>query len=295
MKVTNLIKILYRTLFVAFFVTAYSASLVAQDEIPTAKEQEREEFELKVALKPLLVDVLKNQYVDLSINILYVKQQKPIIAKDAKFKKFKLPGFGSYVTISRKPDDISGFRNTYSRFRSLTLLINEPISANTEQTLTELLKEKTDLDLGKTDSFSVVVVPLALGAEEDKDELSAEKRKLREDRKKDLEKRGKLAKMFPELTFPPKKLDPRQEAESAKHLIGSRDAFFENNLTLALNEVIEALSINPYSPKNYEMLGSIYYRLKWNDQALSNWEKALVLNPENKKLTKYIAKVKNQL
>ena len=295
MKRINLSSILFQTLLLSILVAVFSTPLFAQDDIPTLKEQEREEFALKQALKPLLVDVLKNQYVDISINILYVKQQKPILSKDAKFKKFKLPGFGSYVTISRKPDDISGFRNTFSRFRNITLLINEPISVSTEQTLTELLKDKTELDLGGKDSFDVMVVSLALGAEDDHEEISDEKEKLREKRKKEIENKDLVAKMFPELTFPPKRLDPRQEAESLKHLISSREAFFNNDLTMALNEVIEALGINPYSSKNYEMLGSIYYRLKWKDQALTNWEKALVLNPENKKLTKYIAKVKNEL
>jgi len=62
-----------------------------------------------------------------------------------------------------------------------------------------------------------------------------------------------------------------------------------------LNEVIEAININPYASKSYEMLGSIYYRLKWYNLALNNWEKALALDPENRKLSKYIEKAKREL
>ena len=283
-------------------------NLSARDTAPDPLELQKEEYLLKQRLKPILIDVLKDEYVALSINVIYVLQHEPIVSQKAHIKRLKLPGFGTQVTITNGPNDISGYIDRYVRYRALNLMVASRLSPSLEQSLSRMLKEKEDLNLGGKDTFHIHVV-----AEEEekgiptdttlkeavkKDEEKKKKKevdKLIDDiDKKREEKKERFAKLFPDSKKPAEPVDPRKEAESTKHLILSREAFYKNDLNTALNEVIAAIDINPYSSKSYEMLGSIYFRLKWNKLALENWEKALALDPDNEKLSKYIARVKKE-
>jgi tetratricopeptide (TPR) repeat protein len=169
------------------------------------------------------------------------------------------------------------------------------------------LRDKAKLDIGRKDIFKILVIAdeREIGIENtpvNPDEKRTNKghtnkidtlvRKLGNERK---EKRKRLTQLFPDLKQPIGQIDPRKEAESSKHLILSRKAYYNNDLNTALNEVIESINVNPYASKSYEMLGSIYYRLKWRNLALNNWEKALALDPDNKKLNKFIDKIKTEL
>lgn len=269
-------------------------------------EKQQEEYRLKKKLEPVLIDVLKKQYVALSVNIQYVMQHEPIINPGSTVEQFSLPGFGSKVTVSNKPGEIAGFINRYIRYRTLVLLVTTKLSPTLEESIEKLLREKSALDLGSKDILIIEEVAAIRKdkesdaasniekekAEERKDKIDNLFQKIDKERK---EQKDRVRKLFPELDAPPESIDPVKEAKSSQHLINSRNAYFKNDLNKALNEVIEAISINPYSPKSYEMLGSIYYRLKWKNLALSNWLKALALDPDNKKLSTYIDKVKREL
>lgn len=279
----------------------------ALDTAPDPIERQREEYRLKQHLKKILIDILKEEYVALSVNVLYVLQHDPIVSKKSKIKRLKLPGFGTQVTITNGENQISGYLDKYIRYRNLILMVRNRLSPYAEESLYKLLKEQEDLDLMGKDSFRILVVAEERekppGVKKDEAyEKDQERRKkdqfnqlLSDIDKKRTEQKERLAKLFPDLEQPFEIINPQKEAESSQHLILSRKAFYNNDLNLALNEVIEAINVNPYSPKSFEMLGSIYYRLKWNKLALDNWEKALALDPENKKLGKFIAKVKKEL
>jgi tetratricopeptide (TPR) repeat protein len=191
-----------------------------------------------------------------------------------------------------------------------------PLSPSVEQSLTHLLQEKMGLELEARDTFNIEVIApiqdiknrdnlLAHKTNEGEDPFdneTAEEKKEKEiddlidelDKDK-IQKQKRMERLFPGIDQKPEEIDPRKEAESSKHLILSRQAFFKNDLNAALNEVITAININPFSSKSYEMLGSIYYRLKWKNLALNNWTKALALDPDNRKLNMFIDKVKNEL
>ncbi|MDH5559463.1 MAG: hypothetical protein OEY59_01250 [Deltaproteobacteria bacterium] len=267
---------------------------------PGITQIQKEEFALKQKIRPVLLETLQGQFVDLAVTVLYIQQQNPILSNDANIRRYKLPGFEGHINIASKADEIKGYIENFKRYRSFTLLINSPLTVEAETNLQKLLKESADLELGVRDNFNILIVNA--DAEGITQEEKESKKKQNELDKlflklgKDKKERGeRLARLFPGLDHPPDQIDPRLEAESSKHLIQSRMSYFKNDLDLALNEVIEAININPYSSKSYEMLGSIYYRLKWHNLALSNWAKALALDPENKKLGKYINLVKNQL
>ena len=281
---------------------------IARDTAPDPVELQKEEYLLKQRLKPLLIDVLKDDYVSLSVNVIYVLQHEPIVSQKSKIRSLKLPGFGTQITIANGPNGISGYIDRYIRYRALNLLVASRLSPSLQQSLSRMLKEKEDLNLGGKDTFHIHVVadedekegPGEKTLQEVVEKDQAKKKKKEVDKliddidKKREEKKERVAKLFPDLKKPAEPVDPRKEAESTKHLILSREAFYKNDLNTALNEVISAIDINPYSSKSYEMLGSIYFRLKWNKLALENWEKALALDPDNEKLSKYIARVKKE-
>ncbi len=290
-------------------------SVLARDTEPSSIEVRREEFLLKQRIKPALVDVLKEEYLGLVINIRYVLLHDPIVSKKSKISQLKLPGFGTRVTITSDPNDIAGYIDKYIRYRYVTIITKTKQPEVIEESVAKMIKESEDMDFGGRDTISYFVLsdefkesPQGIEIveqgkvddepekidpkEEQKEKVDKIIKNLDEDRK---EKKERLAKLFPDLQQPSGPVDPRREAESSKHLILSKQAYYNNDLNAALNEVIEAININPYASKSYEMLGSIYYRLKWYNLAVNNWEKALALDPENTKLGRYIEKAKREL
>lgn len=288
---------------------------IARDSAPSSVEIRREEYLLKQRLRERLSDILKDEYLGMSVIIRYVLIHDPIVSNQSKITRLKLPGFGTQVTITNDPEDIAGYIDKYQRYRTLTVITKRRLPQSIEVSVANMLKENEDLEIGEKDTLSFLVIteegleikaPEVTLQEEEKEGEEEEKtpeekekekvdelvKKIDQDRK---EKKERLAKLFPELEQPIEPVDPRQEAESSKHLILSKKAYYNNDLNTALNEVIEAININPYASKSYEMLGSIYYRLKWYNLALNNWEKALALDPENRKLTKFIEKAKREL
>ena len=90
-----------------------------------------------------------------------------------------------------------------------------------------------------------------------------------------------------------------------KAVIGSSSDNATNSLTLG-NEAIQtkdynnavqdyqnAINANPNSAGAYQGLGTAYYYLGQKDQALSAFEKASQLDPNNTKLTAFVNKLKN--
>ncbi len=280
-------------ILVVIFCWVLTDNIFARDTAPSLAERRQEEFLLKKQLKPALMEVLKDQYLGMSITIRYVLQHDPIVSQKSKIKRLKLPGFGTQVTITNGPNDVSGYIDKYDRYRTVILIIKTRLSESVQESIARMLKENADIDIGGRDTFDILV--LANEKMDLKLDLS-DTEKIAEDKDRtEKEKKERLAQLFPELGQPIKPVDSRKEAESSKHLILSRKAYYNNDLNTALNEVIESININPYASKSYEMLGSIYYRLRWNNLALNNWEKALALDPDNKKLGKFISKVKNEL
>ena len=290
---------------------AFVATVFADDLAPSTVEVRREEFLLKQRLRPDLKEVLKDQYRGLSVHIRYVLVHDPIVSQKSKISRLRLPGFGTQVSIAHAPDDISGYIDKYMRYRTITLITQSQLSEAIASSIGKLVRDNENLELGGKDTLNFFVLAEEGGGagipelivqkeeklEEAKDKKDKEKvddlvEKLDKERK---EKKETLAKLFPELEQAGEPVDPRQEAESSKHLILSKKAYYNNDLNAALNEVIEAININPYASKSYEMLGSIYYRLKWYNLALNNWEKASALDPGNRKLNKFIQKAKSEL
>ena len=62
---------------------------------------------------------------------------------------------------------------------------------------------------------------------------------------------------------------------------------------LARDEMLAVIEIFP-TAINYSKLGSIYYQLQDTDEAIYHWEKALEIDPFNKKLKKFVNKIKGQ-
>jgi hypothetical protein len=278
--------------------------LEARDSAPTPEELRQEEFLLRKQLRPLLIDTLLDQFVDLSVGVRYVLHHEPIIADPSKVRHFILPGFGTQMTIADEKDAISGYVNTYQRYRMVTLVVRNRLFPSVEEGLRRMMSVEVDLNLDNRDQLNVLVLsgedrppvpeamPLDKEQQAQKEDVDKLIDKIDTERK---EQQDRLSRLFPDLQQPLEPIDSRREAEASKHLVLSKQAYHNNDLNQALNEVIEAININFYASKSYEMLGSIYYRLKWHNLALRNWEKALALDPDNRKLSRFIDKVKSEL
>lgn len=256
--------------------------------LPDQQQVRQEEEKLTEDLKPLLQKTLGKKFLGLSVHVRYIMQSDPISRGETDTRQIKLPGFDSYIRASQDRKTLAGYINKLERYRLLLILVDDGIVPSARRLLEYKLRQSGQLELGGKDALRYHALhmdsPLKNWTEDldQKDEESGlnedEKGPLAEAKKKKNRRKG-----------PP--VDPKKEAKSSLHLLNARQAYFHNDLNKALSEVIEAINITPNSPQNYEMLGSIYYRLNWKSLAYKNWQKSLELDPENKKLADYVARL----
>ena len=247
-------------------------SLWAQNMfMPTEQKVKEEERALHIKLLSTSRVRIPEQFVDIVVNVRYVKATAVPQDKSGLENKVKLPGFDGYINPSQDAlvkEVTLPASETVLRYRTLMLLVTQPLSPSVERELRSAVEKAAGWDEEGKDIFKIVPVGSSLAR--------AGKAQPEEEEEK--------------YAVP---VDPQLEAESAKHLLKARQAFFNNDLNLALTEVVESISISPNSAQNYAMLGSIYYRLNWKTMAIKNWKKSLELNPNNKKLKNYLERVKN--
>ncbi|MBU3914708.1 hypothetical protein KKA14_04165, partial [bacterium] len=151
-------KNLYFAILTSVFLIFSTVCVLARDTAPNDVELQQEEYALKIKLRTVLIDVLKDQYLGLSVNTRYVLQHNPIVSKQSKIQRLKLPGFGTQVTITNEANEISGYIDRYERYRSLILIIRTRLSPSAEESIARLLKEAGDIDIEGKDTFKFLVV-----------------------------------------------------------------------------------------------------------------------------------------
>ena len=86
-------------------------------------------------------------------------------------------------------------------------------------------------------------------------------------------------------------LSTQSLSDAIDSIKASDDYVRSGQFELARDEIMGVIEIFP-TAKNYSKLGSIFYRLGNMDEAIYHWDKALEIDPYNKKLKKFVDQVK---
>ena len=114
---------------------------------------------------------------------------------------------------------------------------------------------------------------------------------------KDNEKLRKLQKIIGEEIGVVEPSSPEMESMDPvkSKLLQALGLFYEGKFIEVIKMCGEALRLEPGNLTALERLGSAYYKLGQKREAKETWEKAYMLNPDNKVLKKFIDKIEKEL
>ena len=301
--------------------------------LPSEVAQANEEQELQKKLSAIFQELLGERFVNLVVNIRYIVKKIPLTKEKSDMEQIQLLGFDDFYWVPVKKKQTLGLVERLDVYRTYTLIVDAPTSSINRKVMNQQIQElvpDSDLDdkdilnlvsitqkIKRTDLIAQIREEILAEQERQKTDLLQQQEPLVEDRSKMPvdEQQEPLVEDVPSMPVdqpeeslvedvPSIPVDKPQESivassdmeqEVALYLLRARTAFFQNDLNQALQEITEALQVDPNSAIAYEMLGSIYYRLNWRGLALKNWEKSLALNPENRRLRSYYNQLKRKL
>lgn len=226
--------------------------------------------------------ILGDHLVEVSVHIGYVRMERETPAGQGP-ERVKLPGFNSYIVASegRAPEIVSEF----VRVRQVFVVADRDM-VGTPGALARELSASLGLDADRGDALRVITVnrPGAPALE-----MKAEAPDLPPDMTMtSLEELNEgLARVEPE---PPP--DPLKEAQSTLFLMKARSHYFSGDFQTALDQILQAIAVDPENAQAYAMLGSLYYAMNWKNLAIKYWQRSLEIDPSNREIEDLVTQIR---
>jgi hypothetical protein len=194
--------------------------------------------------------------------------------------RLKLPGFNNYIDSSgTKPEIVSEF----SRVRQAFVIVSDSARVQVESLARELAAQ-AGMDPAQGDTLRVIPVAMATAA----GQAAAPGR---------MEMPGGL-KMPDEPTAlarpETKPLTPKelQEPKSTSYLMQARRSYFAGDYQGSLEQILQAVTVDPGNAQAYAMLGSLYFAMNWKSLAVKYWQRSLELDPSNREIEDLISQIR---
>ena len=200
--------------------------------------------------------------------------------------RVKLPGFNNYIVSSqrRSPEIVSEF----ARVRQVFVIVSDQIRVRPESLARDLARQ-SGLDPAQGDSLRVIPVTVP-----------------------EREVAGPPEPPLPGVTQEPENGEaqpPAEEAELRKEqaavkplalaepkstafLMQARRRYFAGDFQGALEQILQAVTVNPNSAEAYSMLGSLYYAMNWRSLAIKYWERSLEIDPSNREIENLVTQMR---
>ena len=199
--------------------------------------------------------------------------------------RVKLPGFNNYIVSSqrRSPEIVSEF----ARVRQVFVIVSDQIRVRPESLARDLARQ-AGLDSSQGDSLRVipVTVPEREVAVQPEREppLPGMTQEPEDGEAQPLAKTGGEEAAVKPL--------PLAEPKSTAFLMQARRRYFAGDFQGALEQILQAVTVNPNSAEAYSMLGSLYYAMNWRSLAIKYWERSLEIDPSNREIENLVTQMR---
>jgi hypothetical protein len=195
--------------------------------------------------------------------------------------RLKLPGFNNYIDASgAKPEIVSEF----SRVREAFVIVSDAAKVQAESLARELAAQ-AGMDPAQGDTLRVVPVAMATGAAA---QGAAPAKMEMPGGPRAPEEPNALAR--PETKpLTPKEL---QEPKSTSYLMQARRSYFAGDYQGSLEQILQAVTVDPGNAQAYAMLGSLYFAMNWKSLAVKYWQRSLELDPSNREIEDLISQIR---
>ncbi|MDH4225869.1 MAG: hypothetical protein OEW12_09510 [Deltaproteobacteria bacterium] len=225
-------------------------------------------------------DIVGEELLDVIVHVGYLR----VGDKDQpeSMERLKLPGFDRYIVPPKGEGAKAEIFPEFARIRQVIVMVTKTLEGRKES-LARDITARSGLEPAKGDQLQVVAVerPQAEKGEEIAGKQD-EKPPLDEPPAEPPRKRQ----------WKPGTADMYAESRSAAHLIRARKSYFRGDFSAALDQILQAISIEPNNSQAYSMLGSMYYAMKWKSLAVKYWEKSMELDPQNRELEELLTRIR---
>jgi hypothetical protein len=222
--------------------------------------------------------LLGENLADVIVHIGYVRSAHAGAA--AVPDRIKLPGFNNFIVPSgERPEIVSEF----SRVRQVFVIVSDSAKVQAEALERELMTQ-AGFDSAQGDTLRVIPVAMAAAA----GEAPAKPAPQLPGGIQMPEEPTALAR--PETRpLTPKEL---QEPQSTAYLLQARRSYFAGDYQGALEQILQAVTVDPGNAQAYAMLGSLYYAMNWKSLAVKYWQRSLELDPSNREIEDLISQIR---
>jgi hypothetical protein len=222
--------------------------------------------------------VLGDNLAEVIVHIGYVRSA-PAGGTNAP-NRLKLPGFNNYIDASgTKPEIVSEF----SRVRQAFVIVSDAAKVQPES-LSRELAAQAGMDPAQGDTLRVISVAMATAAGREAAPGKAE-----------LPGGFKLPEEPNALARPetkPLTSKELQEPKSTSYLMQARRSYFSGDYQGSLDQILQAITVDPGNAQAYSMLGSLYYAMNWKSLAVKYWQRSLELDPSNREIEDLISQIR---
>jgi hypothetical protein len=220
--------------------------------------------------------------IDVFVHIGYVRMERRGAAGMP--DRIKLPGFNNYIVSSggEQPEIVSEF----TRVRQAFAMVSDQAKIEPDALARELAGQ-TGMNPAQGDTLSVVLVHVPAQAAEGKE--AGEARAAAKPEQPGPPGMPSMAAQAPsERPVTPEEL---KEPQSTAHLMQARRRYFTGDYQGALEEILQAITVEPNNAQAYAMLGSLYYAMNWKSLAVKYWQRSLELDPTNREIEDLITQI----
>ena len=219
--------------------------------------------------------------IDVVVHIGYVRLERRDQPQTQ--DRVKLPGFNNFIVSSgaQQPEIVSEF----TRVRQVFVMVSENARIQPESLGNEL-GGQLGMDPAQGDTLRVIQVNAA-GGPGGEGTPSEPKMPAMEP----MPGEPKTAAKPPVKPLTPEEL---KEPKSTAHLMQARRRYFAGDYQGSLDEILQAITIDPDNAQAYGMLGSLYYAMNWKSLAVKYWQRSLELDPTNREIEDLVTKIRVQ-
>lgn len=253
--------------------------LAAEWTVPPGINVASQESALRERVTRAARGMLGEHVVDVVVHIGYFRASRP--DQPAQPDRIKLPGFNNYIVPST--GESAAIVSEFSRVRQAFVMISDQAPVQIDSAARDLAAQ-TGMDPSQGDTLRVI--PVSTGPREPDRLPSVPGMELAPPSPEETQVAPKPKPVRP---MTPEEL---KEPKSTAHLIQARRRYFAGDFQGSLDEILQAITIDPNNAQAFAMLGSLYYAMNWRGLAVKYWQRSLEIDPTNREVEDLVTRVR---
>ena len=257
--------------------------LAAEWTVPPGIDVVSQQSALRERITRAARAMLGENLVDVDVNVGYVRTGRA--DQPSQSDRVKLPGFNNFIVPSAGAG--AEIVPEFTRVRQAVVMVSDQARIQPDSLARELAVQ-TGMDPAQGDTVRVIAVN---AGQRDQPRVSPMEPPVMPGMGRESEEAAMAPRARPAKPITPEEL---KEPQSTAHLMQARRHYFAGDYQGSLDEILQAVSIDPNNAQAYAMLGSLYYAMNWRSLAVKYWQRSLEIDPSNREIEDLVSQIRIQ-